>query len=161
MPQWSRDSRSLLVADGHRCIDEISVGPVSTAQCVVKDDSPENVRVYNDHSIYYERWYVKGLYRASLTGDSKPQIVPQLANVRLSKNWTIAGDGLYYVDLHDAQRRLQRFDLKTGAITTVLPNVPGILFDATVMSYSPQAHVLLYTQMGGSSSSEIVAFPLQ
>ena len=161
MPQWSLDSRSLLVADGHRCIDEISVGPVPSTRCVVKDDFPDNVRVYGNHDIYYERRFTNGIYRASLTGDPRPQAVPQLANVRLSKNWTIAGDGLYFVDLHDTQRRLQRFDLKTGAITTVLQRVPGILFDATVLSYSPQAHVLLYTQMAGSSSSQIVAFPLQ
>jgi Tol biopolymer transport system component len=161
MPQWSRDSRSLLVADGHSCIDEISVGPVLSSRCVVKDEFPDNVRVYGDHDIYYERRFTNGVYRASLTGEPKPGIVPQLADVRLSKNWTIAGDGLYYVDLHDAERRLQRFDLKTGVITTVFQNVPGILFDATVMSYSPEAHALLYTQMGGSSSSEIVAFPLQ
>jgi Tol biopolymer transport system component len=161
MPQWSRDSRSLFVADGHHCIDEISLGPVPSAQCVVKDNFPDDVRLYGDHEIFYERWYVKGLYRSSLTGDPTPQIVPQLAHVRLSKNWTIAGDGLYYVDLYDTQRRLQRLDLKTGSISTVVQHVPGILFDATVMSYSPQSHVLLYTQMAGSSSSEIVAFPLQ
>lgn len=161
MPQWSLDSRSLLVADGHSCIDEISVAPVPSARCVVKDDFPDNVRVYGNDDIFYERRFANGVYRASLTGDSKPRIVPQLTNVRLSKNWTIAGDGLFYVDLHDTQRRLQRFDLKTGAVTTIFQNVPGILFDATVMNYSPQAHALLYTQMGGSSSSEIVAFALQ
>jgi len=165
MPQWSHDSRSLLVADGRSCIDEISLGPVPSARCVVKDAYPDNVRIYDDHkgghTAYYERWHENGIYRASLTDDPRPQLVPQLAGVRLSKNWTIAGDGLYFVDLHDAQRRLQRLDLKSGALTTVLQHVPGILFDATVMSYSPQAHVLLYTQMGGSSSAQIVAFPLQ
>jgi hypothetical protein len=76
------------------------------------------------------------MYPASLQGDARPQFVPQLADVRLSKNWTIAGDGLYYVDLHDTQRRLQRLDLKTGAMTFSPPTpvtygIPPITLIAT------------------------------
>ena len=161
-PVWSADSQSLYVpASGpKRGIYVVSAGPVPGARLLLACD-PTDLRADGDRALYFEQRRVDGIYRVALHGEPKAELVPQLADIRPSNNWTIVNGGLYFIDIKDPNYRLQRLDLKSGALAVVVPSVPRPVFNRGWLTYMPDQHQLLYSQWAENGVSQIVGFSLQ
>jgi Tol biopolymer transport system component len=157
-PQWSSDGRWVYLTawgDQHG-IFRASATPVPAVEKVVAG-SPREVRIDGDRALYFTPNYGRGIYRVSLTGDRRPEVVPQLRDVLPSRAWFIQAGALYYFDVHDAVRRLHRFDLATGAITDVTGPVPRIAFADGTLSYVAKEHLLIYSEWAEAAGSQIIA----
>jgi len=161
-PVWASDGRSLYLAvsgssDG---IYRVSTGPVPAIQKIVSC-AVRYLQGDGDRALYYEQKRGDGIFRVSLTGDHTPQPLPQLASVRASRNWKVADGSLYYLDLHDAVRKLHRLDLTTGRMSVVTPELSRVVFMRGALAYSPQEHAILYSQWSEDAGSQIDAFPME
>src|SRR6202012_2323154 len=94
-------------------IFRVSTSPVPGVRQIMEGRVRE-LRIDGNRAIYYEPNYGRGIYRVPLTGNPKPQPVPQLKDILPSRAWFIEDGKLYYFDVDDRERRLHRFDLATG-----------------------------------------------
>jgi hypothetical protein len=157
-PEWSSDGRWIYMTargDQHG-IFRASATPVPAVEQVVQGSAHE-VRIDGDRALYFTPNYGRGIHRVSLTGDRRPELVPQLRDVLPSRAWFIQDGALYYFDVHDAARRLHRFDLATGAITDVTGPVPRIAFADGTLSYVAKEHLLMYSEWAEAAGSQILA----
>ncbi len=157
-PAWSNDGRWIYMAawgDRHG-IFRASATPVPAVEQVVNGSARE-VRIDGDRALYFTPNYGRGIYRVSLTGDRRPEVVPQLRDVLPSRAWFIQDGYLYYFDVHDIVRRMHRFDLATGEIVDVTGPVPRIAFADGTLSYVSKEKLLLYTEWSEAAGSQIIA----
>jgi Tol biopolymer transport system component len=157
-PEWSSDGRWLYLTawgDQHG-IFRASATPVPAVEQVVKG-TPREVRIDGDRALYFTPNYGRGIYRVSLTGDRRPEVVPQLRDVLPSRAWFIQDGALYYFDVHDTVRRLHRFDLTTEAIKDVSGPVPRIAFADGTLSYVAKDRLLIYSEWAEAAGSQIIA----
>jgi Tol biopolymer transport system component len=157
-PEWSRDGHWIYMTawgDQHG-IFRASATPVPAVEQVVQGSARE-VRVDGDRALYFTPNYGWGIYRVSLSGDRRAEVVPQLRDVLPSRAWFIQDGALYYFDVHDAVRRLHRFDLATGKITDATGPVPRIAFADGTLSYVAKEHLLVYSEWAEAAGSQILA----
>lgn len=157
-PEWSSDGRWIYLTawgDQHG-IFRASATPVPVVEQVVQG-TPREVRIDGNRALYFTPNYGRGIYRVSLTGDRRPEVVPQLQDVLPSRAWFIQDGSLYYFDVHDVVRRLHRFDLASGEITNVTGPVPRIAFADGTLSYVAKVHLLVYSEWAEAAGSQIIA----
>lgn len=157
-PEWSSDGRWVYLTawgDQHG-IFRASATPVPAVEQVVKG-TPREVRIDGDRALYFTPNYGRGIYRVFLTGDRRPEVVPQLRDVLPARAWFIQNGALYYFDVHDTIRRLHRFDLATGAITDATGPVPRIAFADGTLSYVAKDKLLIYSEWAEAAGSQIIA----
>jgi hypothetical protein len=123
----------------------------------IMNGSAREIRIDGDRALYFTQNYGRGIYRVSLTGDRRPEVVPQLRDVLPSRAWFIQDGALYYFDVRDAIRRLHRFDLGSGAIMDVTGPVPRIAFADGSLSYVAKEHLLMYSEWAEAAGSQIIA----
>jgi len=161
-PQWTPDSQSLYVSSADSSPDgiyKVSAGPVPSVKLIL-DCTARDIQLDGDRAIYYELRQPSGVYRVALSDQAKPELVDGLKEVRVSRNWKIAGGGLYYIDLHDTVRRLHRYDLNTGKISNVSGVLPRVVFMRGMPAYSASQHLLFYSQWSEDASTQITAFSM-
>jgi dipeptidyl aminopeptidase/acylaminoacyl peptidase len=157
-PEWSSDGRWVYMTawgDQHG-IFRASATPVPAVEQVVQGSARE-VRIDGDRALYFTPNYGRGIYRVSLTGDRRPEVVPQLRDVLPSRAWFIQDGALYYFDVHDTVRRLHRLDLATGKITDVTGPTPRIAFADGTLSYVAKERLLMYSELAEAAGSQIIA----
>jgi Tol biopolymer transport system component len=157
-PEWSSDGRWIYMTarGGHQGVFRASATPVPAVEQLMHGSARE-VRIDGDRALYFTPDYGRGIYRISLSGDRRPEVVPQLRDVLPSRAWFIQDGALYYFNVHDAVRRLHRFDLATGKLTDVTGPVPRIAFADGTLSYVAKDKLLIYAEWAEAAGSQIIA----
>jgi len=161
-PIWSADGRWIyasasgdrsgifrIALDGHVPPEPLVEGPTYDLQ------------VDGDRYLYFDSWIGNGISRISLAAQPvgvKPVVepIPELATVLASRKWVIVGGALYYLDIHDEERRLRRFDLQTHTLTAVTGGLPNIAFAAPTLSVLPDQHIFIYSKWDENTGSQIM-----
>jgi Tol biopolymer transport system component len=156
-PVWSADSRSIYLAvsgarsglfrapvDGSAVAELIAVG------------TPREVRVDGDRAVYFTPEFARGVYKVSLLGDARAELIPHLRDVLPDRAWTVADSKLYYFDVHDTEHRFRAFDPSTGDINTISVGIPRVSFGYGNPSYDPNTRLLIYSGWTEAAGSQIV-----
>jgi Tol biopolymer transport system component len=161
-PIWSSDGRWIYAsASGEQNgVFRIDPGGRLAPEHLVEGHTYD-LQVDGDHSLYFDSWTQNGISRIALqavAGGGKPRVepIPELATVLASRKWTIEAGGLYYLDFHDQERRLRRFDLATHAVTAVTGRLQNVAFAAPTLTVLPRRHLFLYSQWDENTGSQIV-----
>jgi len=157
-PVWSADSRSvyLAVSGARSGLFRAPVDGSTPAEQIVLG-SPREVRIDGDKALYFTPEFARGVYKVSLEGDPRSELIPQLRDVLPDRAWTVAGGKLYYFDVHDVEHRFREFDPWSGEITTVVGGIPRVSFGYGNPSYDPKTRLLIYSGWSEAAGSQIVA----
>ena len=161
-PVWSADQRWIYAsANGvkngvFRIAPDGRVPPKELVEGFTYD-----IQVDGDRTLYYDSLTSDGVSRLRLdaTGDSngaKPEPLPALATVSLSRKWGIWDGGLYFLDLHDDERKLRRLDLQTQAVTAETGSLRNVTMAYPTMSVLPRRHLFLFSQGDENTGSQVV-----
>jgi hypothetical protein len=118
--------------------------------------TPREVRVDGDRAVYFTPEFARGVYKVSLLGDARAELIPQLRDVLPDRAWTVAGGKLYYFDVHDADHRFRAFDPSSGDISAITGRIPRVSFGYGNPSYDPKTRLLIYSGWSEAAGSQIV-----
>lgn len=161
-PVWAEDEKSLYVAvsGDHSGIFRIGLENGFPVQQLVEDHT-WLLQIDGARALYYIRRSGTGLYRINLQV-SKPVAEPvdTFRKVRTSLAWVLSEHAIYFVDLYDVQRKLQRYDLALGTVTNTPELLPNVVFTST-MTRSATSHVIVFPHWSPTSGSRIVTLQPQ
>jgi Tol biopolymer transport system component len=156
-PVWSADSKSIYLAvSGAR--SGLFRAPVdgSASAELIAVGTPREVRVDGDRAVYFTPEFARGVYKVSLLGDARPELIPQLRDVLPDRAWTVTDGKLYYFDVHDAEHRFRTFDPSSGDISAITGGIPRVSFGYGNPSYDPNTRLLIYSGWSEAAGSQIV-----
>jgi len=161
-PIWSADGRWIYASASGDLNGIFRIAPDGhVSPELLAEGRPYDLQLEGNRYLYFDSWVGNGIFRISLAGQpggAKPTVepIPPLATVLASRKWVIEDGGLYYLDFHDEERRLRRYDLKTYALTAVTGSLPDIAFAAPSLSVLPGRHLFIYSQWDENTGSQIV-----
>lgn len=157
-PVWSSDARWIYVsASGERNgIFRVSTTSVPAVEPVTTG-TPRELRLDGNRALYFEPAYGDGIFRVALDGSGRSEPVAGLEQIRPSRAWQIQDGTLFFVDVHDPQRRLQADALQSGKRTVLTGPLTRVAFADGTLSYLPKDRLLLYSEWAEAAGSQVIA----
>jgi Tol biopolymer transport system component len=167
-PVFSPDGKFLFASvssDVDSGVFRFSLGPFPHTDYVLVH-RPYDIAFDGPDTLYLDVRNSNGIERVDLrewtpaTGPlarSASKVVAGLADVMAMRSWTIAGQNLYYLDMHDDERRLRCMNLRTGQPSAVTGKLPRISFFNGALGYAPHRQLLVYSQLKNESNAQIMS----
>jgi len=99
---------------------------------------------------------VAGVWRLPL-GGGPAQRVPALDGVFPAGNWDLIGQQLYLINSIGKQHPLEKYDLRTGQMTSLSQNLDRVLSDTASLSVDPLSPSVLFARQAVTDGSSIEA----
>jgi Tol biopolymer transport system component/DNA-binding winged helix-turn-helix (wHTH) protein len=150
IPNWSRDGHWLYFASnrgGTWQVWKVSTDGTGAPAQVTTAGGFEAQESLDGQTLFYTKHETPGIFRAPVGGDEETVVLNLRQFIYESwGDWTLAGDGLYFVDRRDAAGASVKFlSLSNGTVSRILPldKEPD---DDAGLSVSPDGRWLLLTR---------------
>jgi Tol biopolymer transport system component len=155
LPRWSRDGRWIYFTAFHDGNDQLwKRQPGSGEPQLVTTEGCIEAREWRDNRVYCQM-AKGGIWQMPLAG-GKLVPVPELIGVHLSRNWTLAGDSLYFVQGDHAAGELDVLNLTTHRIRKLADVDSAMLNGPSGLAVSADSRSVLFVKMDQVQSSIVL-----
>lgn len=162
LPAWSADGRWIyftLNRSGSDQLWRMSAANAGDVVQITKQGAFDSYAAPDGKTVYYSKGGgIAGLWRVSADGGDE-LLVRELAEAGSQRSWTIAGNGIYFVERNDAgvPFQIKYYDLTSGQIKKVAEAEKPPLWSYPGLSASANGETLFYAQLDRDDSSIIFA----